>query len=330
MERSVQRILSLGEGQWPTIVVYRSGTYVRGAGFLLSQDRPHRVNPVASRQPATPDAIDASENGDRGAIIIRPITSLAEFRACVDVQADVWGPVYNDSVPASLIQVATYVGGIALGAFTSRDELVGFVFGLTGVDGGEIVHWSHMLGVRSSARNHGIGRMLKDAQRAELSRRGINRMSWTFDPLVAKNAHLNLNRLGARVVAYVPDVYGTTGSPLHYGIATDRLIVSVDTRAAAPPDTLDTATTPLPVLSPASQQGDLPVDVTAPPPELWIEIPADIRQIIEHEESAGATWREAVRAHFQWALALGYRVIVLQRDSLRSRSYYLLRRVEAR
>ena len=288
------------------------------------------MNPVASRQPATPDTIAVSKDRDRDTITIRTIASLAEFRACVDVQADVWGPAYNDSVPASLIQVATYIGGIALGAFTRRDELVGFVFGLTGVDGGEIVHWSHMLGVRSSARNQGIGRMLKDAQRAELSRRGINRMSWTFDPLVAKNAHLNLNRLGAHVVAYVPDVYGTTGSPLHYGIATDRLIVSVDTRATAPSDALDSVTTSLPVLSPVSQPGDLPVNATTPPPELWIEIPADIRQIIEHEESAGATWREAVRAHFQWALARGYRVIALQRDSVRSRSYYLLRRGEAR
>lgn len=141
---------------------------------------------------------------------IRPVTSLREFRACADLQEDVWGPNYTDSVPASLLQVATYVGGIVLGAFTDTNELVGFLFGLTGIDGDEVVHWSHLLGVRDSARNMGVGRLLKEAQRSELARRGVQRMSWTFDPLVAKNAYLNLNRLGARVVAYAPDMYGTT------------------------------------------------------------------------------------------------------------------------
>ena len=261
-------------------------------------------------------------------IHIRLVTSLPEFRACVEMQTEVWGAEYTDAVPASLMQVATtYAGAVALGAFTGTDELVGFLFGLTGVDGNEIVHWSHMLGVRHAARNLGIGRMLKEAQRATLAKRGVHRISWTFDPLVAKNAHLNLNRLGARVVDYVPNLYGTSSSPLHYGIATDRLVVTVDTRVAAPSENaFEPAPMRLPVLTPEIQEGDVAVSVYAPPPALWIEIPTDIRHVIEHAQLAAIAWRESVRAHFQWALGLGYEVMGLQRDPVTSRSFYLLRR----
>lgn len=266
------------------------------------------------------------DDDDAPDIRIRAVASLTEFRACVDLQAEVWGPEYTDSVPASLLQVATYVGGIVLGAFTRSDELVGFLFGLTGVDGADIVHWSHLLGVRHAARNLGVGRMLKEAQRVELRTRGVHRMAWTFDPLVAKNAYLNLNRLGARVVEYVADMYGTTTSPLHYGLATDRLVVSLDTDAAAPATATEFPTDRLPVLTLVAHEGDIAVDTTAPPAALCIEIPNDILRVIKEEPAAAVAWRNLVRAHFQWALPLGYAVQGLHRDAVSLRSFYVLRR----
>lgn len=285
----------------------------------MNQDAPRRASATA-----TPAPLLDLESGD---VRIRPVTALADFRACVDLQAEVWGPQYTDSVPASLLQVSTYVGGLVLGAFTATDELIGFLFGLTGMDSGEIVHWSHLLGVRDSARNLGVGRLLKEAQRAELAKRGVTRMSWTFDPLVAKNAYLNLNRLGARVVEYVPNMYGTTTSPLHYGIATDRLVVSVETHGTAPAhNTIEPVPARQPVMTLDIQVGDVALDVSSPPEALWIEIPSDIRQVIERAPGAGNAWREAVREHFQWALARGYEVTALQRDPVASRSFYLLRR----
>jgi len=184
-----------------------------------------------------------------------------------------------------------------------------------------------MLGVRDAARDLGIGRMLKEAQRDALEKRGVHRISWTFDPLVAKNAYFNLNRLGARVVAYVPNLYGASTSPLHDGIATDRLVVTIDTRAAAPsPDALEPSPKRLPVLTPDMRDGDVAVDVAAPPPALWIEVPADFPCAIGHASTDAVTWREAVRAHFQWALEQDYEVIGIQRDLVSSRSFYLLRR----
>ena len=272
-----------------------------------------------------PRAIAAPPAGvDRADFIVRPITTLKDFRACVDMQADVWGPTYTDSVPASLLQVATYVGGIVLGAFTSAGELTGFLFGLTGVQNGELVHWSHLLGVRDAARNLGVGRMLKDAQRAELARRGIRKMSWTFDPLVAKNAHLNLNRLGARVVEYVPDMYGTTTSPLHYGLATDRLVVTCDTSASPTVEQPATDQRLAPVLSLEPQCDDVIMRDGETPPWLRIEIPTDIRQVIEHSPANAAAWRQSVRGYFQWALGAGYEVTGLHREPVTSRCFYSL------
>ena len=91
-----------------------------------------------------------------------------------------------------------------------------------------------MLAVRPEARDHGIGRRLKLYQRSLVAELGVTQILWTFDPLVSRNAHLNLNALGARVTDYVPDMYGAdTGSALHQGIGTDRFVVAWEVSGAA-------------------------------------------------------------------------------------------------
>jgi chorismate synthase len=265
----------------------------------------------------------ASLASPRGEIVVRPVTTLTEFRACVALQEEVWGPDWTDTVPASLLQAATYVGGIVLGAFTAAGDLAGFLFGLTGVDNGEVSHWSHLLGVSPGTRDMGVGRMLKEAQRAELALRNVRSMSWSFDPLVAKNAHLNLNRLGAHVVRYVPDMYGTTSSPLHYGVATDRLVVRVDTMATRLPSPPPVEAMDAPVLGLAPETREA-IARHALPPAVRIEIPADIRLILETSPAEAAAWRGAVRGNFEWALGNSYEVAGLYREPVSSRSYYTL------
>ncbi len=266
-------------------------------------------------------------------ITIRALTSLAEYKACVALQDEVWGKNYGDSVPASLLQVVTLMGGIAAGAFTAEGELIGFVFGLTGVKDGEVAHWSHALGVRESARNAGVGRMLKEYQRSELARRGVSTVYWTFDPLMAKNAHLNLNLLGAQVVEYVEDMYGTTGSPLHHGLATDRLVVAWST--TADPDQPATAARPMvheggkyPMLTPGARPDDVVLAPDDPerPPVLLIEIPADIQRVIATAPATAEAWHASIRKHFQWALRNGYSATGLHRDPMTARSFYVLER----
>lgn len=268
--------------------------------------------------------LSAAHHSTSGVVLdIRPVASIAEYAACVALQQDVWGAGF-DSVPASMLQVATYVGGLCLGAFAPDGELHGFVFGLAGTMDGKPTHWSHLLGVRESARNLGVGRLLKEHQRRVLASRGIPEMCWTFDPLIAKNAHLNLNVLGARVVRYVPDMYGTTESPLHHGLATDRLLVSLVTAPEATrPRTADASAAPL--LTPSPQPGDVVVDIARDrPPVLRIEVPTDFRQVLGRSPATAREWHAAVRRHFTWALDGGYTVTGLHRDPVSSRSFYTL------
>lgn len=154
---------------------------------------------------------------------IRPVETRAEYESCVELQRETWGRSFSDVVPVSMMGIAVKMGGICLGAFDRGGELLGFVFGVTGPRDGEIAHWSHMLAVRGEARNAGIGRRLKLAQRAALAEQGVDTLYWTFDPLVARNAHFNLNRLGATIAEFVPDMYGASDSDLHR-LGTDRFV----------------------------------------------------------------------------------------------------------
>ncbi len=274
--------------------------------------------PTSPARPVTTSAAAATVP------VVRPIATLDEFHACVALQREVWGEDF-ESVPASMLQVATYVGGVCLGAFLPDGELCGFVFGLAGTIDGRPVHWSHLLGVTEAARNLGVGRLLKEQQRQLLANRGIPEMCWTFDPLIAKNAHLNLNLLGARVVRYVPDMYGTTESPLHHGLATDRLLVSCPTTPVAATSRPVHELAHAAVLTPAPQPGD---DVLSPgagrPDAIRIEVPTDFRQLLARAPGTAADWHGALRRHFLWALGAGYVVTGLLRDPLTSRSFYTL------
>ena len=155
---------------------------------------------------------------------IRPFASIDEFKECVRFQEETWGKDFSERVAVAILKVSQRLGGIAAGAYDAEGGLAGFVFGMTGVQEGQIVHWSDMLAVRPELQDAGLGTRLKAYQRDELISRGVMRMHWTFDPLEAKNAHLNLNKLGAVAGEYVRDMYGQTGSPLHRGIGTDRFV----------------------------------------------------------------------------------------------------------
>jgi len=155
-------------------------------------------------------------------IELRELRTQAEYAACVRLQRETWGANFSQTVPPAILQVAQKVGGVCGGAFDDG-ELIGFVFGITGIQNGQPVHWSDMLAVRASYRDQGIGAKLKWYQRRVLLERGVTRMLWTFDPLQTKNAHLNFALLGVIAREYVVDMYGQTDSPLH-AAGTDRLI----------------------------------------------------------------------------------------------------------
>jgi predicted GNAT superfamily acetyltransferase len=156
-------------------------------------------------------------------IIVRKCESLDEFHRCVDLQREIWGEADVEVEPATVFVVAARTGGQVLGAFDG-DRMVGYTLAVAGLRDRQPYLHSHMTGVRSEYRNRGVGRMLKLFQRDDALGRGLRLIQWTFDPLELRNAHFNLNRLGAICREYQPNLYGVTTSPLHRGLATDRLL----------------------------------------------------------------------------------------------------------
>jgi predicted GNAT superfamily acetyltransferase len=156
-------------------------------------------------------------------ITIRKIHDLEEIQACVRLQQEVWRFPDAELVPMRVFVVANKIGGQVIGAFAGQ-EMIGFCLAIPGVRGGHSYLHSHMLGVRESYRDAGIGRRIKLFQREDALARGFELIEWTFDPLEIKNAFLNLERLGAIARRYYINQYGFFSSPLQGGLPTDRLV----------------------------------------------------------------------------------------------------------
>jgi predicted GNAT superfamily acetyltransferase len=158
-----------------------------------------------------------------GGITVRKCEALGDFYACVALQREIWVEEDLEVEPATMFVVAAHTGGQVLGAFAG-DSMVGYTLAVAGLRNGAAYLHSHMTGVQAQYRDRGVGRLLKIFQREEALSRDIRLIEWTFDPLEMRNAHFNLNRLGAICRRYLPNLYGVTTSPLHRGVATDRLV----------------------------------------------------------------------------------------------------------
>ncbi len=157
-------------------------------------------------------------------IEIRQLFHLAEFEDVLQLQKTIWSFADIELLPLRFLVVVSKVGGHVFGAYDAG-RMIGFCFAIPGIkpDGSPYLH-SHMLGVMPEYRNAQIGKRLKFRQREDALARGIALMEWTFDPLELKNAFLNIEKLGAIVRRYAPNQYGTTSSPLHGGLPTDRCV----------------------------------------------------------------------------------------------------------
>jgi predicted GNAT superfamily acetyltransferase len=156
-------------------------------------------------------------------IVVRKCDALPEFHACVALQREVWDQTELEIEPVTAFVVAVHTGGQVLGAFDG-ERLVGYTLAVAGWRDNHPYLHSHHTAIHADFRDRGVGRKLKRFQREEALSREIHLIEWTFDPLERRNAHFNLNRLGAIARRYLPNLYGVTTSPLHRGIATDRLV----------------------------------------------------------------------------------------------------------
>jgi predicted GNAT superfamily acetyltransferase len=231
----------------------------------------------------------AVEQATSGEITVRKCESLEEFHACVALEREIWGEADLEVEPATTFVVAAHTGGQVLGAYAGK-TLVGYTLALAGLrNGGAYLH-SHMTGVLAGWRDRGVGRMLKLLQREEALSRDIRLIEWTFDPLEMRNAHFNLNRLGAVARRYLANLYGITTSPLHRGLATDRLVAEwyLDSPRVI-----------------AAINSELP----SQPSVLSIEVPSTLGDWKSSELARVQSLQAAVREKFTEGFAKGYAAV---------------------
>jgi len=280
---------------------------------------------------------------------IADLVDLAGCRAAVDVQLDVWGRD-AETVPASLLAASIERGGVLVGAWDGG-RLSGFAWSMPGWRDGRPTHWSHMLGVRPEARGRGLGVSLKRAQRSRLRRAGVELVEWTFDPLQAANAHVNLRRLGATAWEYRVNAYGEMHGPLHRGTPTDRLVAewwidrpevarrlddgdvargSGDRPVPAPDDAAAhaAAASPAATILEVRREGawQVPGDVRLPPSARRVQVPVPAR-FTEMQQQAPAhalAWRLAARDVLTACFARGYRAVDFVRDPATGGGAYVL------
>jgi len=197
--------------------------------------------------------------------------------------------------------------------------------------------------VREDVRDLGLGRRLKEYQRDAVRALGGSVIYWTYDPLVARNAHLNFNRLGVRVAEYVEEMYGETDSDLHRGLGTDRFVVawpvgSRDSEALAAEsrrlgEDPGGAIREAPLLNPDLADGSVPDGTLVErmrPRYVRVVVPRDIRAAQAHSLELAARWRRSTRRAFQWAFARGYGVRGVYSDAGGEWTYYVLANEKSR
>jgi predicted GNAT superfamily acetyltransferase len=249
-------------------------------------------------------------------IVIRECVNIDELERCVYLQREVFGLPDLEISPRRHLIVSRQAGGWTLGAF-DNGRLVGFVHHLAAIRGGEIFGYSHMMAVDPEFQNKGVGAKLKWSQRQRAIEEGRTFIKWTWDPMQARNAHFNLNRLGVTVSGYAVNFYGTdyaTNASLlngeTRGIDSDRLFASWHLES---PRVMNLANRGL--ADPVSQK-----------PEVIIEIPTEWSKLCREDTSQARRELSRVRGEFQQAFAAGLIAAGFERSAEKPR--YLLYREE--
>jgi predicted GNAT superfamily acetyltransferase len=255
----------------------------------------------------------------QSSIAIRDLEAIPDVELMLRLEKEVWGLDDADVTPLTLAVALKAAGGILIGAFEGR-ELVGFALAFPSFEHGRVGLHSHMLAVRPSHREYGLGYRLKLAQRERALTMGITEMTWTFDPLRSLNAHLNFSKLGVISDSYRVDFYGPqTSSHLHTN-GTDRLWVTwrmSDSRVQQRLNGKDGSAAVLDALrhveplvrfngngKPA--EGDLASALSRH--RIAIEIPRDMDRIEHTDKALAHEWRLATRRAFTGGLHAGFLV----------------------
>jgi predicted GNAT superfamily acetyltransferase len=274
-------------------------------------------------------------------ITIRNLTTYEEFKQVLALEQQVWGfSDPYDMVPPVVFTITVKRGAILLGAFDEHDRMVGFSYSLVGMKNGKVLQWSHMTGVLPEHRG-GLGHRLKLAQRERALELGYDLIEWTFDPLQAMNAHLNMTKLGCVAEEYHRNVYGESTSALHKGTPTDRLVAQWHIAAPHVVRRLESApemrfraqeVADAPTVNRTAMAGPwltcASIDLDLDARRFWLEIPTGFTDIQLQAPELAMAWRMHTREIFETYFGRGYKVVDFALNRQERCGRYLLSRDE--
>lgn len=232
--------------------------------------------------------------------LLRELHGSHELTQVEDLQLLVWGESEREVFPRDALRAIQHAGGLVVGALDEGGPLAGVLVGFPTAQA-EVQH-SHMLAVHPDWRGGGLAVALKMYQRDWCVNRGIKQIEWTYDPLRATNAHLNIHRLGAWAHEYLDNFYGEMGG-INAGIPSDRLVadwhLAKTTERHPQPQNLPAINDP---------EDGTPLENQVGAEGYRLHIPADLPRLLAYDPAHALAWRMNTRASFHALFGQGYRV----------------------
>ncbi|PSN86498.1 hypothetical protein B9Q02_01965 [Candidatus Marsarchaeota G1 archaeon BE_D] len=262
-------------------------------------------------------------------ISIRELHTVEELSMAEQVQKLAWGMPDIMVTPKEIMRAIASNGGLVLGAFYG-EKMVGMSLSFVGRRKNKLYMYSHMTGVSREYQSQGVGYLLKQKQRELSLKMGYELIAWTFDPLIARNAHFNMSKLGTITRTYLRNYYGEMNDEINFGLDTDRVIAewwserSVESaRKHALSDLEDCHY----AIESTDSQGDCKswsVDPNAK--KVLVQIPSDIVALKRVDLKAAQRWRLATREVFEEYFKAGYAALAFLK--LNGRLYYVLAKAQ--
>jgi len=285
-------------------------------------------------------AVRRKKRNDEIKVTIAPFRNLADYKACEDIQREVWHFQDVDIVPVPLLLAVGRIGGILLGAYNNLGELVGFAFSILGRLNGVSLQHSYMLAVRVAYRNFDVAFKLKLAQRKEALKRNISFITSSFDPMQPVHAYFTLGKLGACANTYEENFCGETTSSADRGLPTDRLLThwnldsnAVVRRLETGPQTHDLRKElkQRPVINHLVEvapglMNSSPVKLNCSADQLLFEVPYNLPEIKSRDLGIALEWQGKMRQVFRHYFRKEYVATdfwVIEQDG-RLRAFYLM------
>lgn len=245
------------------------------------------------------EAADAAAlAASRSGVVVRELDAVAEQADGIRLLSDIWKrSAQNPPVPPELLRALSKAGNYVGGAFAD-DRLVGVAIAFHADPERRALH-SHIAGIAPEHAGRAVGFALKQHQRAWALARGIDVIEWTFDPLVARNAHFNITKLGAEPVEYLANFYGAIADGVNGDDETDRLLIRWNLRGD------DAVTCATGARRPAPERRS---------DDATVAVPADVEALRRTDPASARTWRLGVRDHLTTLLDAGGRIIGFDRD----------------